>query len=511
MSKHWTREESKERFPRPITPLGWSLLQVPLEATLTQMSKTLGVKTYHSSEMLLWKDNYIYSRKDFFTKLTNLKFQDGHLIKILFALAASFFGAVFGYFSEEGNFKDRFFLRAFYRIFSDQTTKMIQNWPEEIAHLKKIMGRDFHLENVTTIDFERFSSIRIQMQEDSRKFFAEDFNVYFMKKLVFELLKSELISAGTKSLEAEEMISTLSNDLEGNFSIRMIEDFNNSSLSTSELKRRYGHLTDNWDLYAPTFGEQEAIWTKREIVHSGSKKESLNQKEEIKRRLSWNKKCDELIHWFEQLVLMDEDLRAYSSLQYPQARKLMELVEQTPAWKELIVRDDSIYFLSLLEIEHGLKKQDFHAFFDFINPRREAFLAAQKIHPPFELLQSETGTFTTPVPKKVGEQKTRTMKGVAVSHGTVTGKVVFINDSSDLSKVTKETILVLESATPVYAPFYTLSGGIISEMGGRLSHGAIVAREYGIPMLTGVENACVILKEGQSITLDADQGIVKVD
>jgi pyruvate,water dikinase len=103
------------------------------------------------------------------------------------------------------------------------------------------------------------------------------------------------------------------------------------------------------------------------------------------------------------------------------------------------------------------------------------------------------------------------MKGIAVSQGIVTGKVVFINDSSDLSKVTKETILVLESATPVYAPFYTLSGGIISEMGGRLSHGAIVAREYGIPMLTGVENACVILKEGQSITLDADQGIVKVD
>lgn len=506
--KYWTREESKERFPKAITPLGWSLLQVPLETSLAQMSKVLGVKNYRSTDMILWKDYYIYTRKKFFSDFKNLKFNYLHLLKTIFVSITVFFETLLSFFSEKGKFKDRFINRLFYKLFSSQIKNLIDKWPTEIDRLKHIMGRDYGVDNIKLLDFETFHSIKLQMQEDSRHFFAEDFNVYFLKKLIFELLKSQLVSQGIDSIKAEEMVSLQAQGLEGNFSIKMIEDFNDQAISSEELKKKYGHLTDNWDLYSPTLGENENLWKERHFSPIKiQKKTVLNDHEKIEKLLSWNNKTAELINWFQQLVLMDEDLRAYSSLQYPEARKLMKLVEATPAWKELILREDSIYFLSLIEIEHGLKKQDFHPFFDLINPRREAFLAALKTSAPFDLIQNENGTFTI---HQIGDLKTKELKGVCVSGGKAEGDVVFVNEYADLSKISKKSILVLESATPVYAPFYTLCGGIISEMGGTLSHGAIVAREYGIPMLSGVEYACEVLKEGQSIILDADQRIVKV-
>lgn len=503
--KHWTREESKERFPKAITPLGWSLLQVPLEATLAQMTRTFGIKNYYTWDMLLWKDNYVYSRKDFFKSFRHLKFNYRQIFKIISAVFKSFISTAIAY-NEKGKFKDRFLLRVFYRLFGEQVKNLVDKWPDEKIELKKRMGRDFRLHEIQHIDYEIFIKIKNQMQEDSKVFFAEDFNVYFFKKLLFELFKSELKNAGIDIKKAEAMIIGLTSGQVDNFSVQMGRDFQNQDISVDELKKRYGHLTDNWDLYAPTLGENEAFWSMRKISRESSAK-SKSTREEIIKILSWNHKIEEMIFWFEQIVLIDEDLRAYSSLQYPQARQLMKLVEQNSAYKELVLKENSIYFLELIEIEHGLKKQDFHPYFDLLLPRREAYDSALKKNPPFELLQYDNGSFEE---LKKPEQCHRSLVGICVSEGLASGDVLVINDSSDVSKITKKTIIVLISATPVYAPIYALCGGIISEMGGQLSHGAIVAREFGIPMLTGVENACVILKNGQSVVLDADQGIVKV-
>ncbi len=504
--KHWTREESKERFPKAITPLGWSLLQVPLEATLFQMSKTFGVKNYHTWDLLLWKDSYVYSRKDFFKSFRHLQFNYRQFAEILSAVFKAAVKTACAR-KEKGKFKDRFFIRLFYSLFGRQVKDLVERWPEEKIHLKKIMGRDFQLQKITSLNYELFVQIKNQMQEDSRIFFAEDFNVYFLKKLLFELLKSELVSAGVSTDKAESLITGLTYGQEENFSIQMARDFQNESMSTEELKKRYGHLTDNWDLFAPTLGETEEFWKFRKAPKL-KELSATNTQEEVRSLLEWNPKIDEMMTWFEKLVIIDEDLRAYSSLQYPQARELMALVEKSEPYKELVVKENSIYFLDLIEIEHALKKKDFHPYFDLLEPRREAFLKALTVNPPFEFIQHDNGRFEEL--KKIESNSRALEGGVCVSHGIVSGEIVVVKGLDDIARISKQTIIVLASATPVYAPLYALCGGIISEMGGQLSHGAIVAREFGIPMLTGVENACVILKNGQSVILDADQGVVKV-
>jgi pyruvate,water dikinase len=59
------------------------------------------------------------------------------------------------------------------------------------------------------------------------------------------------------------------------------------------------------------------------------------------------------------------------------------------------------------------------------------------------------------------------------------------------------------------APLFGIAGGLIVEMGGTLSHGAIIAREYGLPAIANVSRAMSLLSEDEHVTMDAAQGIVK--
>ena len=60
------------------------------------------------------------------------------------------------------------------------------------------------------------------------------------------------------------------------------------------------------------------------------------------------------------------------------------------------------------------------------------------------------------------------------------------------------------------APLFGIAGGVIAEMGGTLSHGAIIAREYGIPTVANVRGARALLKDGQIVRLDAGAGTVRL-
>ncbi|CAN7940293.1 unnamed protein product, partial [Ixodes hexagonus] len=69
-------------------------------------------------------------------------------------------------------------------------------------------------------------------------------------------------------------------------------------------------------------------------------------------------------------------------------------------------------------------------------------------------------------------------------------------------------ILVTNATDIGWSPYFTLLSGIVTELGGLLSHGAVIAREYGLPCVVGVENATDIFTSGDTILLDATQGTV---
>jgi phosphoenolpyruvate synthase/pyruvate phosphate dikinase len=71
-------------------------------------------------------------------------------------------------------------------------------------------------------------------------------------------------------------------------------------------------------------------------------------------------------------------------------------------------------------------------------------------------------------------------------------------------------ILVARVTDPGWTPLFIHAGGIILEIGGALQHGAVVAREYGIPCVSGLTGATELLKDGQMVEVDGSNGIVRI-
>lgn len=100
------------------------------------------------------------------------------------------------------------------------------------------------------------------------------------------------------------------------------------------------------------------------------------------------------------------------------------------------------------------------------------------------------------------------LRGIGVSPGTGSGKVRNIRDIKDISKFQNGEILVTEMTTPDWVPAMKIASGIVTNLGGKTCHAAIVSRELGVPCIVGAEKATKVLKTGDMITVDGQKGFV---
>jgi pyruvate,water dikinase len=102
------------------------------------------------------------------------------------------------------------------------------------------------------------------------------------------------------------------------------------------------------------------------------------------------------------------------------------------------------------------------------------------------------------------------LQGAPASGGVVTGLARVILDPNGASLEPGE-ILVAPSTDPGWTPLFLTAGGLVMEMGGAMSHGAVVAREYGIPAVVGVPDATGRIITGQQIAVDGSTGTITVE
>ncbi len=112
-------------------------------------------------------------------------------------------------------------------------------------------------------------------------------------------------------------------------------------------------------------------------------------------------------------------------------------------------------------------------------------------------------------PPPVCEATASIMIGVPTSLGFYTGRVCVVKGEADFGKLQPGEVLVIPYSDVSWAPLFARAGALISESGGLLSHGSIVAREYNLPAIVSVEHA-THLKDGTLVTVDAHQGILHI-
>ena len=171
---------------------------------------------------------------------------------------------------------------------------------------------------------------------------------------------------------------------------------------------------------------------------------------------------------------------------------------------QTIEQVDDVFFLDLGDVRRGLAGEDLRA---LVAERREAYQQELKRrHIPRLLLSDGTE------PEAVAVEAARAdgaLTGSPASTGTVTGRARVVLDPVGAHLEPGE-ILVAPSTDPGWTPLFLTAGGLVMEMGGSNSHGAVVAREYGIPAVVGVPEATHKIETGQLITVDGAAGLVTV-
>ena len=121
----------------------------------------------------------------------------------------------------------------------------------------------------------------------------------------------------------------------------------------------------------------------------------------------------------------------------------------------------------------------------------------------------------TPLPPKKGEKKdfhlrARQIVGQPAGPGVAIGRARVILNPSDLFQFKRGEILVCDSVDPGMTFVVPIASGVVERRGGMLIHGAIIAREYGLPCVTGAPDVTKYIKTGETVTVDGFLGIVVV-
>ena len=101
------------------------------------------------------------------------------------------------------------------------------------------------------------------------------------------------------------------------------------------------------------------------------------------------------------------------------------------------------------------------------------------------------------------------MVGQAVAPGVIRG-IVNVLHSPYEKPLNKGEILVTRATDPGWTPLFMNASGVVLEIGGALQHGAVIAREYGLPCVSGVEHAVMNIPDGAMIEVDGSNGIVRL-
>lgn len=164
--------------------------------------------------------------------------------------------------------------------------------------------------------------------------------------------------------------------------------------------------------------------------------------------------------------------------------------------------DDGV-FLTLEELREFARRPEDPTWGERIRQRREAFERERRRRQVPRLLLSDGRAFYAGMDQ--AEEGTPTLWGSPVSPGMAEGRVRVVLDPRTAGLQPGE-ILVCPGTDPSWTPLFLSAGGLIMEVGGMMTHGAVVAREYGLPAVVGVDRATQRLRTGQRVRLNGSTG-----
>ncbi len=165
---------------------------------------------------------------------------------------------------------------------------------------------------------------------------------------------------------------------------------------------------------------------------------------------------------------------------------------------------EDIFYLTFQELHDVVRTNEVDD--RLISQRKQAFRSYQALTPP-RVLTSE-GEVVAGAYRR-DHVPTGALIGLPVSSGTIEGRARVVLDMED-AELEPGDILVTAYTDPSWTPLFVAIKGLVTEVGGLMTHGAVIAREYGLPAVVGVEHATRLIQDGQRIRLHGTDGFVEI-
>ena len=165
---------------------------------------------------------------------------------------------------------------------------------------------------------------------------------------------------------------------------------------------------------------------------------------------------------------------------------------------------EDIFYLRLAEFHDVVRTNQVDD--QLIRHRKDAFRSYQALTPPRVLTsdgEAVAGTY------RRSDVPAGALTGLPVSAGTVQGRARVIWDMAE-ADLEPGDILVTAYTDPSWTPAFVAIKGLVTEVGGLMTHGAVIAREYGLPAVVGVEHATRLIRDGQQIRVHGTDGYVEI-
>ena len=275
---------------------------------------------------------------------------------------------------------------------------------------------------------------------------------------------------------------------------------------------QHGHREVDFDAYHPTWLEApQTVFTQIQMMAS--------QDDSARDEQYWDKKSAmyaserELLarapaglrFFLQELIRLARTYTALDDIEHYQTTRLtLPFRRAARAIGEHLVQQGAldeamdIYFLPPAELEHAITSGDYYDLRATAAREKTAYQDACARAPAWEY-----GADSVPA-----TDGANSWQGLGGSPGSISGEVFIITDPAQFADFPQGAILVARTTNPAWTPLFYHAAGVITESGGPLSHGAVTARELGIPAVMGIRDACHRLTNGQRVKIDGSLGRV---
>ena len=515
----WTRDESAERFPNPVTPLTWELCAAGFHQSLNHSFALMGLPPLHDP----WfskKDGYIYGNQN------AVRVYAGRL-----PLAPLRNTASLNTFIENGGL-------ARYTWISELPTR----WMNDLDHYLLELGR-YNAIDYTGKTLADCWRILQDINDLGTAYFLPNIAISLTQTLLYRVLRHvlDLLEPASAQETFDRLISVvetktgavnramwqLSRRLRAhpeliNTRYHDAESLNTALAAYPDLRddfarflAQHGHREVDFDAYHPTWLEApQTVFTQIQMMAS--------QDDSAHDEHYWDKKSAmyaaerELIarapaglrFFLQELIRLARTYTALDDIEHYQTTRLtLPFRRAARAVGEHLVQQGAldeamdIYFLPPAELEHAITSGDYQGLRATAAREKTAYQDACARAPAWEYGADNAAPAT---------DGAHSWQGLGGSPGSVEGAVFIITDPAQFADFPQGAILVARTTNPAWTPLFYHAAGVITESGGPLSHGAVTARELGIPAVMGIRDACHRLKNGQRVKIDGSRGRVEI-